>query len=109
MTETILVPLPDGSWLALDRELLDRALLRGAEVMGRPAAPAVPQSADEHLLDAAGLATCLNVPVTWIEQSARDGRIPSVRVGRRVRFRRTDVEAAISSTKGSVPRLRVAK
>lgn len=109
MAETVLVVVPGLGTLALDRAEFDRARQRGQEMLG-VATPAQAHAAnDEGLLDAAGLSECLNVPATWVEQAARDGRIPCVKVGRRVRFRRADVEAAISTARSPVPRLRVAK
>ena len=50
---------------------------------------------NEALLDSQQLADALQIPVTWIEQQAREGNIPSLSFGRRRRFRRSAVEAAI--------------
>ena len=38
------------------------------------------------------VAEWLKVPRSWVERAARDGRLPSMRVGRYRRFSRTDLE-----------------
>ena len=42
-------------------------------------------------------ATILNVPETWLATAAREGKIPSVKIGHYVRFRQADLEAYIKS------------
>jgi excisionase family DNA binding protein len=46
-----------------------------------------------RLLTAREVAELLNVPATWPLEQAREGRIPHVRLGRYVRFRREAVLA----------------
>jgi excisionase family DNA binding protein len=46
-----------------------------------------------RLLDAGEVADRLNVPKSWVLESARSGALPCVRLGRYVRFDRGDVEA----------------
>jgi hypothetical protein len=78
VADQITIALPDGRWLALDRESFSAALAAGAELMGAASAsPAV--AAPEPLLDAEQLAEALHVPVTWIEQAAREAREPASR------------------------------
>jgi excisionase family DNA binding protein len=43
---------------------------------------------DDRLLDAGEVAELLNVPVRWVRDATRDGRIPCLRLGRYVRYRR---------------------
>src|SRR5687768_3248989 len=93
MTETVLVPLPDGSWLALDREQLDHARLRGAEFMGRHAAPGPtkndlsPAGVDAAaLVNAKEMARLTGTSSTWWEAAARRGDAPCTFVGNRRRF-----------------------
>ena len=95
MADRILVQLAAGQWLALDRPTFDAALAAGAQLMAG-AAP-VRAAADESLLDADELAAALHVPVTWIEQAARELRIPSMEFGRWRRFKRSEVEAHVRS------------
>jgi excisionase family DNA binding protein len=63
---------------------------------GAVAAPAEPV-ADAVLLDARQMAERLGVPESWVRTEARAGRIPSVEVGRYVRFREADVMAALAA------------
>jgi excisionase family DNA binding protein len=103
MTDRLLVPLPDGQWLALPPDVFNEALEAGAQLMGatRPsaAATAAASSAAEPLLDAEELSAALHVPVTWIEQAARELRIPSIEFGRWRRFKRSEVEAHMRSAR----------
>lgn len=54
---------------------------------------------DEKLVDAKEMAARLSVPESKIKAAARCGRIPRVMVGRYVRFRPTEVEAALSPSR----------
>jgi len=45
------------------------------------------------LLDADAAAELLNVPSSWVLAEARAGRLPSLKLGRYVRFRRDDLQA----------------
>lgn len=94
MSDRIFVPLSSGQWLALEPDAFRAALEAGASVM---APPAISAPDDEPLMDAAALAAVLAVPVTWVEQAARTGRIPSLGVGRYVRFKRSAVEEALAA------------
>jgi excisionase family DNA binding protein len=88
-----------GEWLALTPEALAAARLAAREAgFGPTPGQSTASSAEEPLCDAAALARALgDVPVSWIEQAARDGRIPCTRLGRWVRFKRSAVEAALAS------------
>jgi hypothetical protein len=94
MNDRVILPIAGIGVLALDREVFEAALVAGSELLaaGRPAQAV----RDEPLLDAEQLATALSVPITWIELAARQGRIPSLEFGRWRRYRRTEVEAAVS-------------
>jgi excisionase family DNA binding protein len=97
-TERVLVPLPDGRWLALASDAFAEALRAGAEMLAAPGASDAAQAGDaEPLLDAEQLADRLALPVTWVEQAAREGRIPSVRAGRWRRFKRSAVERVLAA------------
>jgi len=50
-----------------------------------------------RLVDAKELSHYLGVPVTWCWSAAREGRIPSVRVGHYVRF---DLQAVLAALEG---------
>lgn len=94
MSDRVLVPLPDGRWLALSDEQFREALQAGLEAVGARADDSR-QAHDEPLLDARELARILKLPVSWLQEAARSGRIPCVQAGRWRRFRRNEVEAAL--------------
>jgi excisionase family DNA binding protein len=91
----VLVAVPGLGVLALDPGVYRTALAEGARLAGTQgtAAPA----ADEPLLDAEQLADALRLPITWVEQAAREERIPSIKAGRWRRFKRAAVEAALAA------------
>ncbi len=49
-------------------------------------------SLDEPLLDCEAAAALLNVRVSWVRDAARQGHLPSLRVGRHLRFTRAMLE-----------------
>ena len=51
---------------------------------------------EEKLLTARELAERLGVPESWVRTEERAGRIPSVRLGKYVRFKLSDVERALA-------------
>ena len=54
---------------------------------------------NDRLLSADEVAELLNVPVRWVRDKTRDGTIPSVPLGRYVRYDELDVVAWIDSCK----------
>ena len=50
----------------------------------------------DKLLTARQLAERLNVPESWVRNEERAGQIPSVRLGKYVRFKWPDVERALA-------------
>ena len=63
--------------------------------------PGPPRSTlNEPLLTPHDAATLLAVRVSWIYDAVRAGRLPCVRVGRHVRFLRTDLERWIADQRG---------
>jgi excisionase family DNA binding protein len=97
--------LPDGRWLAMDRVEFAAALQHGAELMGgaAPAARGARAAATtEKLLNSRELAAVVNCNDTLLEQMAKDGRIPSLRIGRLLRFEPAAVLAALRDA-GSGP------
>jgi excisionase family DNA binding protein len=60
--------------------------------------PEHPESSSQslELVDAPAMAALFNVHESWIRGEARAGRIPSLRLGRYVRFRATEVQAALA-------------
>ena len=75
------------------RRLLTRAekaayaeLARAATKLRRAQAAATAQNGDPDLIDAPELAARLDLPAAWVRRQAREGRLPSLRFGRRVFF-----------------------
>ena len=54
---------------------------------------------NEDLVDAPTLARRLNVKTSWVRTEERAGRIPSVHVGRYVKFRPSEALAALAARK----------
>jgi len=50
----------------------------------------------ENLVTAGELAAHLNLPESWVRNEERLGRIPSVRLGKYIRFRVSEVERALA-------------
>lgn len=48
---------------------------------------------NEPLLKAEAAAELLAVKPSWIYEAVRDGRLPHVKIGRHIRFLRSDLEA----------------
>lgn len=102
MTDRVLVPLPDGRWLALAPEVFAEALDHGSRLIAAPASSAVASNAQsEPLLGSDELAQVLGIPSSWIDQKAREGAIPSLEFGRWRRFKRSEVEAAVRAARGN--------
>lgn len=70
------------------------ALAARLTAAGTPVAQA---EVDQSLLDAKGMANRLCVPESWVRHEQRADRIPFLKCGRYVRFRVSDVEAAIAA------------
>src|SRR5271169_4854863 len=56
----------------------------------------------EKLMTAVELAKRLGVPESWVRTEERMGRIPSVRLGKYVRFKLSEVERALAERKRDV-------
>jgi excisionase family DNA binding protein len=61
----------------------------------------------EPLLDAVAAARLLSVKPSWIYEAVRDGRLPHIKIGRHIRFLRSDLEDWILSRRvgGTFPTL----
>jgi excisionase family DNA binding protein len=92
--DRVIVVVPGLGTLALEVETYRRALAEGAALVG---APITAMADDEPVLDAEQLASALSLPQTWVEQAAREKRIPSIQAGRWRRFKRSAVEAALAA------------
>ena len=89
MADQIVVCLPDGRWLALDRETFEAGLSAGAEFSSSAAPSAAPVtngSTAPKLMTAEEMETATGVPASWYATQARERRIPFRKLGRYVRF-----------------------
>lgn len=96
MSDLVLIPV-NGDWIALTREQYAQARDTAQRVGFGVRGPTAGNASDEHLCTAEEVAKHLGVPTSRIAQQARERVIPSVRVGRSVRFKRSEVEAALRS------------
>lgn len=97
MTDRVLICLPDGRWLALSADLFREALQSGAELAGPSAASvAVPQPSSA-LVTADEIGEATHMSRSAVYELAKAGVLPSVRVGRRVRFEREKVMSVLAS------------
>lgn len=105
-TEATLIALPllDGRWLALTTAELQAGLSRAQATLGPPrasAAPATPGMVTERWLTSAELAALTGVGDTTLEGLAARGAIPSLRIGKALRFRVSEVVAALRARQDS--------
>jgi hypothetical protein len=84
----VLIPLPGIGTLALSGDAYRAALAAGAEMT---AGVAPSPTAAEALLDADQAATQLSVTARWLEDSARAGIIPHIKLGKFTRFRVSEI------------------
>jgi excisionase family DNA binding protein len=102
-SELVAVPLPDGRWLALTPEALREALVAGGQ-LGLGKAGAAPSAAtvapaDEPLMNSEELGAVLGLHSTTVEGMAARGEIPSIRIGRALRFEPAAVKEALRAAK----------
>lgn len=93
----VLVPLPDGRALALERDAYLEALERGQELLptGNGSAAAGGDGVPE-IRDAGGMEALTSVPASWWLEAARRGDVPSIQAGTYRRFR---VDEALEALK----------
>ncbi|MGH8201037.1 MAG: helix-turn-helix domain-containing protein [Steroidobacteraceae bacterium] len=96
MTDRVLICLPDGRWLALSAELFREALQCGAELAAPSAASAVPHT-PSALATAEEIGEATRMSRATIYELAKTGVLPSVRVGRRIRFDREKVMTVLAA------------
>jgi excisionase family DNA binding protein len=93
MSDLVLILLPGVGTLQLSREVYEASLVPLAATTPNPS----PASVGE-LVTAKMLAITLSLPVSCIYEYAKAGRIPSVRVGKHVRFDASQVLTALRTT-----------
>ncbi len=60
----------------------------------------------ERLLTAAEVADLLAVPVSWVREATRAGRLPYLALGRYRRYQRAAIEAWLTDQRGGPPTAR---
>jgi hypothetical protein len=90
MADRVLIPLAGVGTLALSGDAYREALAEGAKLNGSPAPSPV---VSEPLLDADQAAAQMNLTARWLEESARAGIIPHIKLGRFIRFRVSEIAA----------------
>ncbi len=102
MADRILIPLPDGRWLALSADSFTEALQAGSALM--PATGSVSRPAPSPTLASAeDMEAATGVPASWFATQARERRIPFVKLGRYVRFNPAEVLASEAMQRRAVP------
>ena len=96
MSDRIMIPF-GAEVLVLTETELHEARRRGREFMPVATVPAPPLDENVSLVTAKAIATEFSLPISCIYEYAKGGRIPSVRVGKHVRFDKRLVRAALES------------
>ena len=96
MTDRVLICLPDGRWLALSAEGFREALENGSALVA-PSAPSTVPPSTATLVTADEIGVATHMSRSTVYELAKAGVLPSVRVGRRIRFDRDKVMAALAS------------
>lgn len=96
MTDRVLICLPDGRWLALSADLFREALETGAALAAPSVATAAPQPSSA-LVTADEIGEATHMSRSTVYELAKAGVLPSVRVGRRIRFDRERVMSVLAS------------
>ncbi len=89
MSVSHVIWLPNGETVVFTAEELDRARRRGEQFQSKT------EDYPERLVSSAVLADITALPRTWLEEAARQGRIPSIAAGKYRRFRPSAVIAAL--------------
>lgn len=96
MTDRVLICLPDGRWLALSADLFREALQSGAE-LAAPSAVAPGSRSSSALVTADEIAEATQMSRSTVYELTKAGVLPSVRVGRRIRFDREKVLTVLAA------------
>jgi hypothetical protein len=102
VADRVLVPLPDGRWLALAPEVFREALAEGQRLSASHASPA-PAPPTSKLMNAEQMEAATGVPASWFASQARERRIPFRKLGRYVRFDLAEVTACEALQRRAVP------
>lgn len=91
---------------SLSRDEAVSLLLRLASAQTRLAAALAGRPAEDHqtaeLLTAPELAALLHLNESWIRGQQREGKLPFVRAGKYIRFRVSEIEAALAARPATI-------
>ena len=96
MNDRVLICLPDGRWLALSADLFREALQSGAE-LAAPSGASPARQPSSGLVTADEIGEATHMSRSTVYELAKAGVLPSVRVGRRIRFDREKVMSVLAS------------
>ena len=82
-----------GQPVALTEEEFEAARERGLKLMTTPSSAVL----DDEILDACGMEARTNVPASWWAESARQGTVPHLKLGKYIRF---SLREALEAAKG---------
>ena len=102
MSDRVLICLPDGRWLALSADAFREALENGSEMV-TPSVPSALPPPTSALVTADEIGEATHMSRSTVYELAKAGILPSVRVGRRIRFDREKVMAALASRSSGDP------
>ena len=94
MADRVILPFGPEILVLTEQEFV-QARERGRAMATQPDAPSVAQAPCKELVTASKLALELSLPKSCVYEYAKAGRIPSVRIGRHVRFNTQAVLAAL--------------
>lgn len=102
MATMIAIPLADGRYIALSPDALAQGLAAAAALPGltvKPTWAPEPPEVAERWVTSKQLADITGTGATTLETLAKDGVIPCFRAGRTLRFKPSEVEAALRARK----------
>jgi hypothetical protein len=99
MTDRVIIPFGTDVLVFTETELLE-ARRRGREFMPQATVPATQAEPPVGLVTAKAIAIEFSLPISCVYEYAKGGRIPSVRVGKHVRFDKRLVRSALELGRG---------
>jgi hypothetical protein len=104
MSDRIVLPLPDGRWLALNRDVFEAGIAAGAEFASPvPSRVASPAPSVAKLMSGEELEAATGIPASWFATQARERRIPFRKLGRYVRFDYAEISTCEAFQRRAIP------
>ena len=96
----VVLPWPGVGTVVLPATVVTEGLERGAQMFGTSTSVRTPTATTEKLLNSQQMGELLGVDSTTVEAMAKDGRVPSIRIGRLLRFEAAVCLAALRRSDG---------